>query len=121
MLSDPSEPGNDLIHDRGIYLRVLSTLNLLEQRERFRIPLLPGAGTSESAGHRVRARCQRPRALLLHHAISLRRIGRASRWDLAAASPITTGTRPSNPPTGTGLSSRTASTKSAISATKLSV
>ena len=56
-----------------------------------------------------------------HYSISLRKTGRCSAKDLCAASAMTTGTRPSSPVTGTGESLSTASTKAAISATKLSV
>src|SRR6266496_6841963 len=52
---------------------------------------------------------------------SYRRIGRWSARDCLAARAMTTGTRPSCPVTGTGLSWSTASTKASITATKLSV
>lgn len=48
---------------------------------------------------------------------SLNFTGRFSRYDFIAAYPMTTGTRPSRPVTGVGLSSVMAATKSLISAT----
>src|SRR5258708_4766623 len=52
---------------------------------------------------------------------SSRRTGRCSSYDFRAASPMTTGIRPSMPVTAVGRFSRTAATKERSSLTKLSV